>query len=159
MELRKAAALTANEDGYVIPASLMVLLLITILGVMAIRTSESDLMVTTNSQIYKKAFYAAEAARAYVRNNHDLYGSDNISVGIPVAFPDPADPALTEIVSAGQTESFNGRVEYLQSSVPPRGSGYQVGKFRSHYYRMTCNGHGPRDAVTTLETGFFRIGF
>jgi hypothetical protein len=137
----------------------MVLLLVTILGTMAIRTSQSDLQVTTNIQIYKKSFYAAEAARAYVCNNGLLYGSGNITPGSPVSFPDPDDSTVTEPVLSGRPESFNGTVEYLNSSVPPRGSGYQVGKFRAHIYEMTCRGYGPREALTTIEAGFFRIGF
>jgi hypothetical protein len=155
----KSSNLLENEEGLVIVACLMVMLLVTILGVMAIRTSMSDLKVTTNNQIYKKSFYAAEAARAYVRSNSLLYGSDNITLGSPLSFPDAAAPSLTENVISGENEAFNGTVEYLQSSVPPRGSGYQVGKFRSHIYAMTCRGHGPREAVTTIEAGFYRIGF
>lgn len=148
-----------GEKGYVIASCLVVLLLVTILGIMAIRTSGSDMQISTNNQIHKKSFYAAEAARAYVRNNGVLYGSGNITPGSPVTFPDSVDPTVTEPVLAGELEAFNGSVQYLQSAVPPRGSGFQVGKFRSHIYGMTCRGHGPREAVATIEAGFYRIGF
>ena len=148
-----------DEEGYVIASCLMVLLLVTILGIMAIRTSGSDMQISTNNQIHKKSFYAAEAARAYVRSHGALYGSGNITTGSPVSFPDLADPTVTEPVLAGEPESFNGSVQYLQSSVPPRGSGFQVGKFRSHIYGMTCRGHGPREAIASIEAGFYRIGF
>jgi hypothetical protein len=153
------AGICKDQKGFVTAVCLMILLLVTILGVMSVRTSTDDLQITTNNQIYTKSFYAAEAAKAYVRNNPDLYGSENITVGSPVHFPTPSDPQTTHPIVPGAGESFNGEVEYLQSSVPPRGSGFQVGKFRAHIYRMNCQGHGPRDSVSRIEAGFYRIGF
>lgn len=153
------AGICKDQDGAVTAVCLIILLLVTILGVMSVRTSTDDLQITTNNQIYSKSFYAAEAAKAYVRNNPDLYGSQNITTGSPVHFPTPSDPQMTHPIVSGAEESFNGEVEYLQSSVPPRGSGFQVGKFRAHIYRMNCQGHGPRDSVSRIEAGFYRIGF
>jgi hypothetical protein len=154
-----AGGIANDQKGMVTAVCLMILLLVTILGVMSVRTSTDDLQITVNNQIYTKSFYAAEAAKAYVRNNSDLYGSQNIITGSPVHFPDSSDPQTTYPVAFGANESFNGEVEYLQSSVPPRGSGFQVGKFRAHIYRMNCQGHGPRDSVSRIEAGFYRIGF
>ena len=153
------AGICRNQEGIVTAVCLMILLLVTVLGVMSVRTSTDDLQITTNNQIHNKSFYAAEAAKAYVRNNPDLYGSQNITTGSPVHFPDSSAPQTTQPIVSGENESFNGEVEYLQSSVPPRGSGFQVGKFRAHIYRMDCQGHGPRDSVSRIEAGFYRIGF
>jgi hypothetical protein len=151
--------LCGDEDGFVIVAGLLVLALVTIIGVMSVRTSSEDIDISTNNLIYQRSFYAAEAARAYVRNSPMLYGSGNITTGAPVNFPDAANQAATEPVVAGSPEEFNGAVEYLNASNPPRGSGYQIGKFRSHVYKMTCRGHGPRNSMTLIEAGFYRIGF
>ena len=148
-----------NEDGYVIVACLMVLVLVTIIGVMSIRTSNSDLDVSTNHHIFSRAFYAAEAARAFVRYNPDLYGSGHITSGTPVGFPDAADSTITRPIIAGEQEAFRGTVEYLNSSAVPRGSGFQAGKFKAHNYRMICEGHGPRNSITQIEAGFYRVGF
>jgi len=148
-----------NEDGYVIVACLMVLMLVTVIGVMSVRTSNSDIEISTNHHIFGRSFYAAEAARAFVRYNTDLYGSGHITPGSPVSFPDAADTTITRTIVLGEQESFNGAVEYLNSSVVPRGSGFQAGKFRAHNYRMICEGHGPRNSITRIEAGFYRIGF
>lgn len=148
-----------RQEGFGIVPCLMLLALITIIGVMSIRTANTDIDISANTQIYNRSFYAAEAGRAFVLNNASLYGSENISPGTPVAFPNPDDPTESEPIIAGGPETYNGEVEYLSSSVPPRGSGYQVGKFRAHTYRMICNGNGPRNAVTRIEAGFYRIGF
>jgi hypothetical protein len=154
-----ALATRNNQEGFMMVACLMLLALITIIGVMSIRTANTDIDISANTQIYNRSFYAAEAGRAFVLNNAILYGSENITPGTPVAFPNPDDPTATEAIIAGGPETYNGEVEYLSSSVPPRGSGYQVGKFRAHTYRMICNGNGPRNAVTRIEAGFYRIGF
>ena len=148
-----------NESGYVIVAVLVVLMLVTILGIMSIRTSNSDLGISTNHHILGRSFYAAEAARAYVRYHPTLYGSLHITSGTLVGFPNSGDSTITQPIISGGQESFRGTVEYLDSSVVPRGSGFQAGKFRAHNYRMICEGHGPRDSITQIEAGFYRIGF
>ena len=148
-----------NEEGYVIGTCLMVLVVITIIGVMSIRTSNTDIEISTNHHLFSKAFYAAETARAFVRYHTELYGSGRITPGTPVSFPDEADATVTHAIISGGNESFKGSVEYLNSSVVPRGSGFQVGKFRAHNYRMICEGHGPRDSIARIEAGFYRIGF
>lgn len=126
---------------------------------MASRTSTTELQISTSDQIYKISFYAAEAAQAYVMLNTYLYGSDNIDPADPVNFPDDDIPAITEIVDTDSLQAFNGQIAYVTSMVPPRGSGYQVGRFKSHVYQASCNGHGPRNSNTRVEIGFYRIGF
>lgn len=148
-----------NESGYVIVACLMALMIVTILGVMALRTSNSDLGISTNRHLWGRSFYAAEAGRAFVRYNPDLYGSGHITPGTQVGFPDAADATITRPIIPGGQEAFRGTVEYLNSSLTPRGSGFQVGKFKAHNYRMICEGHGPRDSIDRIEAGFYRIGF
>ncbi|UCD81178.1 MAG: pilus assembly PilX N-terminal domain-containing protein [Desulfobacterales bacterium] len=148
-----------NQQGFAIVVVISVLALITVVGIMATRTTSTELQISTSDEIYKISFYAAEAARAYVLSNNNLYGAANINPGDPVGFPDDSDEAVTQAVKAGSNQYFNGHVEYLNASIPPRGTGFQVGKFKAHIYQMTCTGHGPRNSETTIEAGFFRIGF
>ena len=148
-----------NQNGIAIIIVLMVLALITVAGLMATRTSTTELQISTSDQVHKISFYAAEAARAYVLLNYDLYSSANIEPGNPLSYPDSGDPAAEQPLDAGSNQSYNGQVEYLNSSAPPRGSGFQMGKFKAHVYEMECTGYGPRGAETTIEAGFYRIGF
>jgi hypothetical protein len=157
--MRSLVKIYDNQEGIAIVTVLLVLALITITAVMASRTTTTELQISTNDQLYKISFYAAEAAQAYVILNPDLYGSANIDPADPINFPDDANPATTQIVDADSIQSFNGEVEYISSMAPPRGSGYQVSKFKAHIYQMTCNGHGPGNSETRVETGFYRIGF
>jgi hypothetical protein len=148
-----------NQKGFAIVVVLSVLALITLVGIMATRTTSTELQIATSDEIYKISFYAAEAARAYVLNNKNLYGAANIDPGTPVGFPDDSDDAITQALKDGSSQYFNGNVEYLNPSTPPRGTGYQVGKFKAHIYQMRCSGYGPRESETIIEAGFYRIGF
>jgi hypothetical protein len=125
---------------------------------MVIQTTNNELQISTNDQINKISFYAAEAARTYVVFNADLHNSKNMEPGIPVSFPDD-DPTIIQPIDADSSQSFNGMVEYISSAVPPRGSGYKAEKFQAHRYRMICNGYGPRNSQTRIEAGFFKIRF
>jgi hypothetical protein len=87
----------------------------------------------------------------------DLYHDENITVGGSIAFPDKDNPTVP--FSMGSLESFKGEVEYIGSGLTPRGSGFEVGKFSSHRYRITTIGFGPRKSKSEIETGFYRIGF
>ena len=157
--MKASTSIFDNQNGTAIIIVLMILALITLAGVMATRTSTTELQISTSDQIYKISFYAAEAARGYVSLNSDLYSSANIEPGNPVSFPDAGDPTVKQLLDADSNQSFNGQVEYLSSATPPRGTGFQVGKFKIHVYEMECTGHGPRDAETTIEAGFYQIGF
>ena len=147
-----------NQNGMAIIIVMMVLALITAAGIMATRTSTTELQISTSDKIHKISFYAAEAAKGYVALNYDLYSSANID-GNEVNFPDDADPFAKQILDAGSHQSYNGHVKYLTESKVPRGTGYQAGKFKAHVYEMECTGYGPKGTEATIEAGFYRIGF
>jgi hypothetical protein len=153
-----------NDGGSVIVPALIVLMLVSILGVMSIRTSSTDMNISTNQQVFERAFYAAEAAKAFVRNNPVLYGATNLAAGTPVNFTSQTNPSTNQPITSpvlGAQESFDGTVEYLGSSHPPRGTGFSAGQYRAQNYKMICRGHFSGINVTTaqIESGFFRIGF
>lgn len=157
--MQSLVSICDNQKGFAIVIVISVLALITIVGIMAARTTSTELQIATSDEIYKTSFYAAEAARAYVLSNYDLYGASNILPGDPVGFPDESDDTVIQELKTGSRQSFNGSVEYLSSSLPPRGTGFQAGKFKAHVYEMTCTGYGPRNSETRIEVGFYRIGF
>ena len=147
-----------NQDGFAIITVIFVLALITISGVMIIQRTNNELEISTNDQINKISFYAAEAARTFVVFNNDLSNSKNMDPAIPLNFPDD-DPAIVQLLAADSSQSFNGTVEYVDSTIPPRGTGYKAGKYQAHRYRMVCNGYGPRNSQTSIEAGFYVIRF
>lgn len=146
-----------NEEGLVLGVSLMLLAIFTVLGISTLIFATTEMQIAANEQFHKMAFYSAEAARGYVPKNTDLYGSDNIIENIGLNFPNDDD--ATEKQSLSSNQSFNGEVIYIGASEPPRGSGFEVGKFKAHTYRMACSGYGPRNSASRIEAGFYRIGF
>ena len=141
-----------KEEGSVLVVALLILVLLTIIGLAATNTSKIELNISGNEKLHKMAFYAAEAARAYVVKRPELYGHDS-----ELNFPDNDDHLAR--VQLSPTQSFNGKVEYLESSPLPRGSGSQAGTFKVHKYKMTCYGYGPSNAESRIEAGFYRLGF
>ena len=146
-----------NEAGIVTGMMLFMLATFTVLGVSAIVISINEMQLASNDQFFKIAFYGAEAARGYVPRNTDLYGSENITENQAITFPDSDDVTVRQSIGSGQ--EFNGEVMFNGSSLPPRGSGFEVGSFRAHKYQMTCTGFGPRNSETQIQAGFYRIGF
>jgi hypothetical protein len=146
-----------NEQGSVLVVSLILLVLLTTIGISASRTTSIELQIAGNEKAHKQAFYTAEAARGYVTQTPSLYGTDNITVGGMIYFPDNADSSQKQTLSASQ--SFNGSVEYLGSFKMPRGSGFEAGKFKAHKYKGECTGYGPSNAQSNVGAGFYRVGF
>lgn len=146
-----------NEDGYIMVVVLMVLSVLTVIATAGTNNAITEQRSAANEQIYELSFYAADTGRTYVIEHSDLYHEDNVTVGESIAFPDNDNPAVQ--FSMGPLESFKGDVEYLGSAIPPRGSGFEVGKFVSHRYRMNSTGSGPRSSKSEIEAGFYRIGF
>ena len=146
-----------NEVGSVLVVALVILVLLTIIGIAAMSTTNVELKISGNEKFYKLALYAAEAARGFVTKTPELYGPDNITLGAGLNFPDDNDPSV--VVQLSSSQSFSGTVEYFGFSSPPRGSGTQIGTFKAHKYKMTCKGYGPSNAESQIEAGFYRIGF
>jgi len=155
-----------NEKGSVTVLAVVMLALLTLLGIAATTTSSIEVQIAGNDLRHKLAFYSAEAARALVIWSPDLYGSDNITPGIIHYFPNNTTDPYVEITGGlptpeelGSNQSFNGSVEYTSSGKPPRGSGYEVGEYEAHQYKMVCNGYSSNNTKMQIEVGFYRIGF
>lgn len=146
-----------NEDGYLMVVVLMILSILTVIATAGTNNAITEQRSATNEQIHELSFYAADTGRTYVIENSDLYHEYNVTVGESIAFPDKDNPAVE--FSMGPLESFKGDVEYLGSATPPRGSGFEVGKFISHRYQLNSTGLGPRNSTSEIEAGFYRIGF
>jgi Tfp pilus assembly protein PilX len=136
---------------------LMILSILTVIATAGTNNSITEQRSATNEQIHELSFYAADTGRTYVIEHVDLYHDDNITEGDGIDFPDKNNSAVT--YSMGSLESFKGRVEYIGAGLTPRGSGFEVGKFMSHKYRITTTGEGPRNSKSEIETGFYRVGF
>jgi len=151
----KEKCLLKNEDGFVLVIALIMMVLLTLLGISASTTTEIEIQIAGNERSHGIAFYAAEAAGAYVAGSPELYGSDNITLEEYISFPDDEDPSAR--YALGSRQSLNGDVEYL-GRFAGRGSGDAAGQVWHHRYKMRCFGYGPSNAKTQIEAGFYRKG-
>ena len=136
---------------------IMILSILTVIATAGTNNSLTEHRSASNEQIHELSFYAADTGRSYVMQHSDLYHDENITEGESLSFPNKNDAEAK--FSMGSLESFNGDVEYLGSAIPPRGSGFEVGKFVAHRYRITSTGMGPRSSESEIEAGFYRVGF
>jgi hypothetical protein len=163
--LKMENILLKNEKGSIMVLAVILLVLLTLLGIAALTSSSIDTQIAGNELRHKLAFYAAESATAYVAWRPDLYGPDNVTPATPHYFPNNTVPyvgitsGLPTALSISSTQSFNGEVEYDSPLLPPRGSGYSVGKFKAHQYQMVCNGYSSNETTKNIVVGFYRIGY
>lgn len=59
--MQKIESLLKNENGSVMVAAIMILVLLTIVGMAAMNTSTTETSLATNTLLYERAFYTAEA--------------------------------------------------------------------------------------------------
>lgn len=162
--MEKQPILINNERGSITVLAIMVLVILTLTGLSVVKTSSIEVQSVTNDHLFKLAFFSAESAKGYVMMNDNFYGVANIDSATPHFFPNNTDPyvpitgGLPAGFDIGNGQSFAGSVQYDGFGVPPRGSGYDTSKFRSHQYSMTCIGSGPRNTQVQIEAGFYRIG-
>jgi hypothetical protein len=152
-----------NENGFVLVASLVILLLLVVIGTSAVTNSTIEIQIAGNERVHELAFYSAEAARGYVEASLDLYNSTNLDTGQAVDFPDSANPAAVQAV--GVSQSFSGNVIYGGDGgygMIRGDKGYSVGEGTSvvtaHIYTMSISGNGPTNALSKIAAGFYRIG-
>ena len=76
-----------NQNGSVIVVTIMVLALLTILGISSIKTSTTEQHLATNTLLYERAFYAAEAgfehAKGVLKVPYTEQNQGNIALGNP----------------------------------------------------------------------------
>jgi len=146
-----------NQKGNVTVIALTVLILLTIMGLSISTTSETEIQISVNERESKLAFYAAEAATHYAAVRSDLYNSSYTTLSEKSYFPNEED--LTETYPLSLKQFFSGEIEYRGPSGPPRGSGFEIETFKTHNYKMKCNGYTNLGGQCQLQVGFYRIGF
>ena len=154
-----------NEEGFVLIASLVILVMLTLIGAAATNLTSAELKISASDKFQKIAFFSAEAGRSYVPVNPQFYGSQNIEPGVKHYVPNDTDPYVPNTgnpnvsYTLGVSQTFSGSVEYVNATNPPRSSGYEAGKYRAHCYKMKIRGEGPNASLSEIEAGFYRIGF
>ena len=76
-----------NENGSVMIAAIMILALLTIIGIAASKTSTTERKLATNTLLYERAFYAAEAgfehSKGILKVPYTEQNQANLALGNP----------------------------------------------------------------------------
>lgn len=141
-----------NEEGSILIFTLLIMLVLTIIGLAASRTTDVELQITANDILNKKAFSSADAGISYAIANTSLYDDSNIDSSAPVTDSQTPTDALSFSVTATYVMSTSG-------GTFARGSGFSAtGKTRFHVYRLDSVGSSSGNATCSLAAKGYRVG-
>ena len=90
--MMKMTALLKKDQGSVIVAAMLILVLLTIIGIAATSTSRTELNITSNTQLHKMAFFTAESGWQHLTNwLDDQYPLPTQDIGSKLKDPEGTD--------------------------------------------------------------------
>lgn len=155
-----------NQRGVALVLALVMLALMSILGVMALSTSITEVGISSNYRSSQQAFYAADRAVEYAMTNEQIFdtigtGSVNLNTDGSGTPSDTRDDHIANIAAAttnsGLDSDATNQVVYLTSGALPPGTGSDPTYFQARYYVITVSGEGPNNAAARVETQVARI--
>ena len=130
------------QRGAALIVGLVLLLVMTLLGVAAMRTSTLQLVMAGNSQYSQLAFQAAESG---IENEFNGGGLTTT-----------LDRDVTYDLGDGTEAETN--IAYTTSTAVPAG-GYSIGAgFQAHHFEIRAIGTAPRNATSTHRQGLYIVG-
>jgi type II secretory pathway pseudopilin PulG len=110
--LPKTTSIIKNEEGAVMIAALLILVLLTIIGIASTNISNTEVKIATHELIHQQNFYRAEGATLQALDL--MEGEDN---------PETVDPPLTWLTqSLGESEDLVANDELYKSDFWDNGS-------------------------------------
>jgi hypothetical protein len=151
-----------NEDGYLmILATLMILVLLTILGVAASRTANTELAVAANEMVYQRNFYLAEGAALQavdiLTHQNDL--KDNPSDWfdtVPGAMTENNVDAYWDEAGISDTLDTTGNTRYV-AGVENAALGSSLDMDKPRVYSIGVYGRCQRNGVTMVKVGYLKV--
>lgn len=144
-----------NERGVVLILSLVMLVILSLLGAMALNTSDVELGISGNLRSQVEAFSTADRAIEYATTSADIY----TSIGLGTV--DLTGDHATRIAAGGSQSSLKAgatnRVSFLADGPLPPGSGSDPTYFQARYYIIEATAEGPKNAEARVEAQVARI--
>jgi len=149
----------ATQQGAVLITALIMLVILTLLGLSSISTTTMEERMAANTQEITRAFQAASTGLAKVFNDEDAFATNNTLEADGTA-DDPYDKSDTTVGGTGgyaynATATYN--AVYRQSTVPPRGSGWD-NTFSYYHFTLSATGSTDTGATTTIHAGAYQVG-
>jgi type IV pilus assembly protein PilX len=155
---RFGTGLLGDQKGTALVLALAILAVMSILGALALSTTNTELGITRNYRSSQEAFYAAERAQEYASVAGHIYST--IGVGAPVGLnTDDANKIAVDhgTYTTGLDTDATNEVGYLTSGPLPPSSGSDATLFELRYYRVSVTGKGPDGAIARVESQIGRL--
>jgi Tfp pilus assembly protein PilX len=149
--MQKMRFIVTNESGSVLVIALIILVLLTVIGIAATRTSDIELQISGNEKFHRLAFYGAESGwQVAVSWFDDQYPEITTNMGLDtsggtinftsVKYNNPDTVSLTD-------STYTADVTFLeaQGNIP----GYSS-EFKRYIYGIESTGTGPGNAQSKL---------
>ncbi len=143
-----------NESGFVLVAALVMVAIITIIGIAATRTSETEIRISVNERDYVTEFYNAEGALIDTLENSTAWLTGDMlanpaagwfTQGVDFTGDGTTDAiieirCITDSVTpvAGLSDAANDLPVHAHTTPPPPGSGYSMKHFEARRYGLTA---------------------
>lgn len=139
-----------GERGAILILTLVMLTVMSLLGVLSLNTSDTELRISSNYRAQQEAFYAADRAIEYAMTDGGIYSV--IGMGT-YNFTTTDFAALSTALAGAQT----GSVKYLTAGALPPGSGSDPSYFQARYYLIQTTGEGPNGSTARIASQVARI--
>jgi type IV pilus assembly protein PilX len=143
-----------QQRGAALITALVMLVILTLLGLAGMTTSTMEERMAANAQEMNRAFQAAATGLELVFNDEAAFDTRNTEDVDDTANDNYIDPTSTigAYVASTTYDSI-----YRQSTVPPRGSGWDS-SFAYYHFDLSSTGTTISGASSTVHAGAYQVG-
>lgn len=158
-----------NQRGVALILALVMLTILSILGALALSTTDTEIGISSNYQTSKYAFFAAQRAVEYAETAGPIYENIGTTSGSSIdlngtytvgsnttSYSSDISQGTGSWASGLDTSQTN-TVTYLTSGAPPPGSGTDPTYFQSLYYQISVTAQGPHNSVAHIDAQVARV--
>ncbi|MBN1906741.1 MAG: pilus assembly PilX N-terminal domain-containing protein [Deltaproteobacteria bacterium] len=140
-----------KENGNVTVIALMILVILTIIGISASRTSTTDMQIARNQIPHKQDFFVSEGGQNREAAFIGTGGYPVTNINIPKQLDDPAVVDKREITTAGK--SYDYEIYYEGHFLPPKG--YSTEGYARYDYTVDTKGGTSKYGI---DSRYYKIG-
>jgi len=144
-----------HQRGTALILTLVMLTIMSLLGVLSLNTSDTELKISGNYRSQLNAFYAADRAVEYAMVNGNIYATLGGDASVIYNIAADTTHRLNLAINGGDLD--RGSVRYIAAGALPPGSGSDPSYFQARYYLIDVTGGGPRGSSTRITTQVARI--
>lgn len=149
--MRKASNL--NQRGSIMMITMILLLLCTIIGFIAIKTATTGILIAGNYKSGMQAFYTADSVTKYVIANPTTFDMNLFPGGSlnSLNYTDPGLPSGSILSTIfANTSNLSSTVTYLQTGLPPSGTSSKY--FQTNYFLVRTTVKGTNNIQELQDT-------